>query len=445
MATALSYEFFDGNFDPVTLLTLPVGGGVHGIAQDFNVDALAIALTNSNDSFAVRYTGTLNVNTGGTYTLFTTSDDGSLLYIDGALVVNNNFSQGATERSGTVALSAGLHTIEIRYFEGGGGNELAAHISGPDTNGVKTGLLANVVTASDGATVTVNVAPANDAPAATVSGPYNATEQTDLSLKATGLSVSDVDAGAGLVTATLSVTSGRLTVNAGTSGVTVTQTVDNTVTLRGTVAQINALLNTDGTSSLVFRHLSDTPPASVDLTLTVNDEGNTGSGGALNDSDTTTISIAAVNDAPENLSGGPLALTNANEFAANGAVLGAVVVVDPENDPLTYSLTNNAGGRFAINATTGVVTVANGLLLDFEQAASHMIEVSVSDGGATPFVQTIVIGVNDINPETVVGDGRPTPSSAGPATTSSTALAAPTSCAAAMATTTSMAAPPAMR
>src|SRR5213075_693612 len=50
---------------------------------------------------------------------------------------------------------------------------------------------------------------------------------------------------------------------------------------------------------------------------------------------------------------------------------------DPDNDPLTYSLTDSAGGRFAINASSGVVTVANGALLT---ASGQTITVQVSDG-----------------------------------------------------------------
>ena len=42
---------------------------------------------------------------------------------------------------------------------------------------------------------------------------------------------------------------------------------------------------------------SDTPSASATLTLQVNDNGNTG-GGSLTNSDTATINITAVNDAP---------------------------------------------------------------------------------------------------------------------------------------------------
>ena len=47
---------------------------------------------------------------------------------------------------------------------------------------------------------------------------------------------------------------------------------------------------------------------------------------------------------------------------------------------MTYSLTDNAGGRFAINSSNGVVTVANGALLDYETAHSHNITVQATAG-----------------------------------------------------------------
>lgn len=49
-------------------------------------------------------------------------------------------------------------------------------------------------------------------------------------------------------------------------------------------------------------------------------------------------------------------------------------------DTVTYSLSDDAGGRFAINATTGVVSVANGAVLDYEAATSHTITVEATDG-----------------------------------------------------------------
>ena len=51
----------------------------------------------------------------------TSSDDGSDLYIDGNLVVNNNNFQGVTQRTGLVSLTPGLHTIDVEYYQGGGG------------------------------------------------------------------------------------------------------------------------------------------------------------------------------------------------------------------------------------------------------------------------------------------------------------------------------------
>ncbi len=61
------------------------------------------------------------IATAGTYEFTTRSDDGSVLYIDGNLVANNNFNQGMTNRFGDIALTAGYHNILIGYYQGGGG------------------------------------------------------------------------------------------------------------------------------------------------------------------------------------------------------------------------------------------------------------------------------------------------------------------------------------
>ena len=150
------------------------------------------------------------------------------------------------------------------------------------------------------ATTTITITAVNDAPVASIGhGPYSATEQASLTLKGTGLSISDVDAGSGSVTATLSVGEGTLTVTAGTSGAQVSGSGSLSVTISGTVAQINALLNTDGSSTVSYIDNSDTPSPSTTLNLSVNDNGNTGTGGPLiSNTATATINITAVNDAP---------------------------------------------------------------------------------------------------------------------------------------------------
>ena len=93
------------------------------------------------------------------------------------------------------------------------------------------------------ATSTINITAVNDAPMATITPvSYAATEQMGLTLKNTGISISDVDAGSGSMTVTLSVVEGTLNVTAGTTGAVVTNSGTSSVTLTGTVAQINNLL-----------------------------------------------------------------------------------------------------------------------------------------------------------------------------------------------------------
>ena len=149
-------------------------------------------------------------------------------------------------------------------------------------------------------TASLDITPVNDAPAASITPvSYSATEQVALSLKNTGLLISDADAGSGSVTVTLSVGEGTLTVGAGTSGASVSNNNSSSVTISGTVAQINALFNTNATSTVSYIDSSDAPASSTTLSLSVNDNGNTGSGGALaSNIATATINVTAVNDAP---------------------------------------------------------------------------------------------------------------------------------------------------
>ncbi len=85
-----------------------------------------------NDRFALRFTGTLHVPEAGTYRFFTASDDGSRLYIDGRLVVDNDGLHGMVEKKGNVPdLTAGPHRIVVTYFDNGGGDGLSVHWGGP--------------------------------------------------------------------------------------------------------------------------------------------------------------------------------------------------------------------------------------------------------------------------------------------------------------------------
>ncbi len=58
---------------------------------------------------------------------------------------------------------------------------------------------------------------------------------------------------------------------------------------------------------------------------------------------------------------------------------------------------NSAGGRFAINTTTGQLTVSNGSLLNFEASSNHTIVVRTTDAAGLTFDQTMTVSVTDVN------------------------------------------------
>ena len=174
----------------------------------------------------------------------------------------------------------------------------------PNANFFGTDSFTYQITDVDGdvslATVSITVNPVNDGPLATITPTsYTATEQIGLQLKGSGLSISDVDAGAGPVTVTVSVGEGVLLATSFSGGPLVSGSGTGTLTISGNIGQINAFLGgSAGTGSLHYLNPSDAPSASTTLTLSVDDGGNTGAGGALSASDTATINITAVNDAP---------------------------------------------------------------------------------------------------------------------------------------------------
>eukprot|EP01052_Picozoa_sp_SAG31_P009458 SAG31_NODE_497_length_14862_cov_6.951568_3_plen_551_part_00 len=83
------------------------------------------------DQFVMRWRGSYAAPSSGQYTFTTTSDDGSMLYIDGVVVVDNDGLHGAQSRSGDVQLDAGPHSIMILFFENGGGAMLQAQVTVP--------------------------------------------------------------------------------------------------------------------------------------------------------------------------------------------------------------------------------------------------------------------------------------------------------------------------
>ncbi|WP_442506694.1 DUF4347 domain-containing protein [Novipirellula sp. SH528] len=102
-----------------------------------------------------------------------------------------------------------------------------------------------------------------------------------------------------------------------------------------------------------------------------------------------------------------------DEDAANGTTVGVTAFATDPSDTVTYSLDDDAGGRFEINSTTGVVTVSNGSLLNYEVTTSHDITVRATSSDtstATEMFTINVLAVNESSPEITSNGGGATAS-----------------------------------
>ncbi len=121
-------EYFNGIF-----LTGSVGTRVDATVNfpsDWGNAPPGTAVT-ADDNYAVRWTGLVETSTAGSWTFFTTSNDGVRLWIDDVLIIDNWTQHAVVENSSTVSLSAGWHSIRLEYFQKGGVAEITLSYQGP--------------------------------------------------------------------------------------------------------------------------------------------------------------------------------------------------------------------------------------------------------------------------------------------------------------------------
>jgi Domain of unknown function (DUF4394)/Bacterial Ig domain/Calx-beta domain/Domain of unknown function (DUF4214) len=228
----------------------------------------------------------------------------------------------------------------------------------------------------------------NQAPVNTVPGPQATNEDTPLvfsSGNGNQISISDPDAGANPVQVSLTATNGTLTLS-NTAGLTFTVgdgTNDANMTFTGTITDINAALN-----GLTF-----TPTANYNgpatLTITTNDQGNTGDPLPLSDTDVVNITVNPVNDAPVAVNDAyatvedqtltvpaPGVLTNDTDI--DSPTLTATLVTGPSN---ASSFTLNPNGSFTYTPNT-----------DFSGVDTFTYRAS--DGTDQSNIATVTITVN---------------------------------------------------
>ncbi|MFN9366848.1 MAG: cadherin repeat domain-containing protein, partial [Planctomycetota bacterium] len=181
-------------------------------------------------------------------------------------------------------------------------------------------------------------------------------------------SASDADATTNAITYTLDdAAGGRFTINSSTGVVTVADSrllnyeaaTSHSITVRATSA--------DGSWSTQTFTINLTEVEEFDV-------------GPVSDADPTANTIA--------------------ENTANGTAVGITASAsdaDATTNTITYTLDNSASGRFAINSSTGVVTVANSSLLNYEAATSHSITVRATSADCSWSTQTLTIRLTDVD------------------------------------------------
>lgn len=300
------------------------------------------------------------------------------------------------------------------------GNGLLAFAPAPDANGPAyasftfqvrdTGGTANGGQNTDPSanTFTFNVTAVNDAPVVTAPTAASTDEDTGLAFSsANGNAITVSDADATELTVALTATNGTLALGS-TTNLTVTGNGTATVTLSGTASAINA-----GLSGLTFTPTANfNGPASV--TVSATDSGGTGTGGALSDSKTVTVTVNSVNDAPlganftvttnedvpYTFATSDFSFADPNDTPAS-AFAGVVIGALPAKGALTNNGTAVASGQFV---SAGDIAAGRFVFVPADDAngpayASFTFRVRDTDGGTDTDLaaRTATINVTAVN------------------------------------------------
>jgi hypothetical protein len=119
-----------------------------------------------------------------------------------------------------------------------------------------------------------------------------------------------------------------------------------------------------------------------------------------------TVDIGAYELKPNLPPSGDDATLGIDENSANGSSVVTVSASDPDaGDALTFSITaGNTDNAFAIDGSSGEITVNNSAALDFETTPSFALTVQVADIDGLSDTATVTIDLNDVNEPPVVDD-----------------------------------------
>ena len=114
-----TYKYYEGHFQKVADMQQK-----HFVEKGI-VSEPSLDKARQEDHYGFEFSGLIDVPEDGVYTFQTRSDDGSVLYIDQTLVVDNDGSHAAIPATGSIALKKGWHSYRLLYIEDYEGQHLS--------------------------------------------------------------------------------------------------------------------------------------------------------------------------------------------------------------------------------------------------------------------------------------------------------------------------------
>lgn len=151
----INYQYFEVE-GPITQLP---DFDTMTVVKEGTTDSLVYTtLSERNEQVAYIFTGKLQVPKAGEYLFTLLSDDGSQLFIDGNMLVDNDGKHDYEPKTGLTELSEGTHDFRLTYFNYTWGQGLTLMYEGPEMR--KQPLVSRVRTRNRGDSPQITVTPA---------------------------------------------------------------------------------------------------------------------------------------------------------------------------------------------------------------------------------------------------------------------------------------------